>query len=352
MSNNKLKNFIPLELMFKIKYLNQLCRPKDLKDTSKKKIYYLDAPDYSNIGDQAIAYSIRIFAADHFPEYEFIEILQRDVASYLKWLKKHIKKDDMIFLTGGGNMGNYYRIYEATRRIIISSFPNNKIVIFPQSLMYSEDIWGNLSKKKSQRVYNSHSNLIIFAREKDSYEKMKRLYKNVLLCPDIVLSTSGKMPIEFREKEDCIGLCLRNDIEQKLTERDHCIISTISSQNASKVVEISTISDIKEITESNREQIVIGKISEISKCKVLITDRLHAMIFATISHTPCVVFQNSNSKINGTLSWLKKLQHIQMIEQSEDLNKALTKVMSIPCISTDLFDFAIVAKKIRGSLNG
>lgn len=350
--SNLLKNFLPMELMFKIKYRHLYSHPKELKKANNKRIYYLDAPDYSNLGDQAIAYAIKKFSEKYFPEYEFIEILQKDVASYIKWLKLNMNNEDIIFLTGGGNMGNYYRIYEATRRIVIKNFHNNRIVVFPQSLMYSENIWGHFSINKSQRIYNSNDNLIVLAREEDSYFKMINLYKNVFLCPDIVLSLVGRVKIQSNERNDHIGLCLRNDIEQKLTIKDHSFIMKICEQYTSEVKEITTISDIEEITESNRAKIINSKISEIASCKVLITDRLHALIFSAVSYTPCIVFQNNNSKIKGTLSWLQRFQHIQLVEQPEELEQILPKVVSAPCISTDVFDFSSIANIIRGSLNG
>ena len=47
----------------------------------------------------------------------------------------------------------------------------------------------------------------------------------------------------------------------------------------------------------------------------MITDRLHGMIFAAITGTPCVVLQNNNHKIKATYeSWLRPLKHIRLQE--------------------------------------
>ena len=127
-----IKNLIPLNLFFWLKYRNEFKNSKSINSSSSKRIYYLDSPEYGNLGDQAIALAIREFAKKQFPSYEFIEILQKDLPFYIGSLKKNIRNDDLIFLTGGGNMGNLYRTYEAARRFVIKKFPNIHIVVFPQ----------------------------------------------------------------------------------------------------------------------------------------------------------------------------------------------------------------------------
>ena len=107
-----IKSLIPISILFRLRYFWQFFYSKSLSLTSnKKRIYYLDAPDYGNLGDQAIALAIRKFSERELPEYEFVEILQSEVASYVRWIKKNIRPEDIVFLTGGGNIGNKYRKY-------------------------------------------------------------------------------------------------------------------------------------------------------------------------------------------------------------------------------------------------
>jgi pyruvyl transferase EpsI len=50
--------------------------------------------------------------------------------------------------------------------------------------------------------------------------------------------------------------------------------------------------------------------------KVVVTDRLHCMIFCAITQTPCVVLPNSNHKIKGTYeTWLSHLPHIAYMDE-------------------------------------
>ena len=57
------KKFCPMHLMFLIKYYNSFRSQKELNlKQDKKRIYFLDAPNYANLGDQAIALAIEKYA--------------------------------------------------------------------------------------------------------------------------------------------------------------------------------------------------------------------------------------------------------------------------------------------------
>ena len=56
----------------------------------------------------------------------------------------------------------------------------------------------------------------------------------------------------------------------------------------------------------------------ISGKKLVVTDRLHCMIFCAVTGTPCIAFDNSNKKISGVYKmWLGDLNYISV---SEDFN--------------------------------
>ena len=53
------------------------------------------------------------------------------------------------------------------------------------------------------------------------------------------------------------------------------------------------------------------KRDKFSKAELVITDRLHGMIFSVITKTPCLVFDNKNHKISETYTaWLKDCNYI------------------------------------------
>ena len=332
-----LKNLCSLNFLLKLKYLPSIAKQKKI-----------DAPDYPNIGDQAIALSIRKFAYKYFSQYEFIEIMQKDIFKYIKSLKKQINNDDMIFLTGGGNMGNIYKIFEATRRFVIKSFPNNKIVIFPQTIEYTDDFFGYCSCKYSQKLYSIHKYLILCAREEFSYKKMKKIYPttNIVLCPDIVLSLDKH---NEKKSEQYVSLCLRDDCEMSLTDKDREYIKQSLENKNLNIRQLSTISDVTNISQENRERLVYEKLLEFSLSKFVITDRLHAMIFCYLTNTPCIVFGNSNHKIKGVYKFISDAPYIEYLDNISDFREALRKFepLSVEQYENKKLDFADVVNVIR-----
>ena len=66
-----------------------------------------------------------------------------------------------------------------------------------------------------------------------------------------------------------------------------------------------------EWNEEHHRKCVIDKLQEFSTARLVITDRLHGMVFAAITGTACIAFRNYNYKIEGTYEWIEYLQYIQ-----------------------------------------
>lgn len=282
-------------------------------EEDKDVIWFIGSAHYDNIGDQAISYATIKFLNNYFPNYTLIEIRLCDYYKYLKAIKKLAKKDDIIVMQGGGNMGFYYFDAEVNRRNVIKSFPDNQIIIFPSTIDYGTSPRALHELNNSIKIYNKHKKLTICAREEKSYYTMKELYKNnnIILVPDIVLWLN--IP-EFSLKREKVGLCLRRDIEK--TNLSNEIFNKF--KNESRFVITDNVSTEKNITSDMREKIFIDKLKEFSSYEVVITDRLHTMIFCEITETPCLFLDNSNGKVNGVYSlWIsQKCDYIEKIDSN------------------------------------
>lgn len=294
-----------------------------------KKIVLLGVPEYGNIGDIAITYAEVQFLKDNFGEYELLEILEDDIKGRIPEIKNIISDEDILFLQGGGNMGDEYISFEETRRLVVNSFPNNKIVIMPQTIHFSDTENGNIELKKSKEAYNNHKYLTVIAREKVSYEMMKKVFNNtnVILAPDIVMyldKTNASI------KREGITLFLRNDAEKVLSEESSKEIEEIGSKYYKKIMNSDThIGDELKITKEIREKVLEAKLQEARKSELIITDRLHGMIFAAITSTPCIAFGNYNHKITSSFKWLEHLEYVKYIENIEELEETIEKIKKI-----------------------
>ncbi|MEH7502850.1 polysaccharide pyruvyl transferase family protein [Neobacillus drentensis] len=303
---------VPIWLKLKINYFfSKKTISYPLIWNNKLKIVVALAADYGNLGDIAITLAQIIFLSEFFPDYEIVIVTVNNLYM-LPALKTSINRKDIITIIGGGNMGDVYEGLEKRRRYIINLFPNNKIISFPQSI----DFKSRKSLNKSIKVYSKHKNLHIFAREPQSYKIMKESFNknNVYLTPDIVLFLNK---IEPNLQRDGIILCLRNDREKKISNNQTNGLALSIKSRYQKVIYYDTYIDhfSKELAKKELDTIW----DAFKKAKVVVTDRLHGMIFCAITKTPCVVLPNSNHKIESTYNkWLANVNYIIFVENFDE----------------------------------
>lgn len=149
-----------------------------LKDTLMPLIngdYILvDLPYHSNIGD------ILIWQG----ELELLKIFKYKCLGYsasLTYKYKCIQPKVVILVHGGGNLGELYREHINLLFRIIKEYPQNRIIIFPQTVFYKDM---NLMHG-DMRILQQHKDLHFCVRDKSGYEIMKNELSNVYLLPDM-----------------------------------------------------------------------------------------------------------------------------------------------------------------------
>lgn len=291
-----------------------------------KRIVIMGIPHHGNLGDNAIALAEEELIKKYFSDYELLEIPEKFLNKCIYNAKKYIKENDIILLHGGGNIGDTYIVPEQGRREVIKLFPNNKIIIFPQTAYFEKDDNGKKELEISKQIYNEHKNLVILAREEKSYDFMKEHFYNakVYLTPDIVMTLSKKS----KEQRDGALLLFRGDKEKTLQNNSIEKIKELVNKKYKKVVEsdMHLGEDIINIAGEIREKALEDKFKQFQTSEVVITDRLHGMIFAAITQTPCIAFKSFNHKISESYKWLKDLEYIQLCERIEDLESVLEKI--------------------------
>ncbi len=280
--------------------------------SDKKKVVIFLAGFYANLGDLAITYAQREFLREMYPDRDIILVPSTETYASMKTLKKIINKDDVITLIGGGNMSDLYWSLESARLFVIKNFKKNKIISFPQTVSFSDTEKGQKCLNTSRKVYSKHKNIVFFLRENNAYQRFKKYFPDVKceLCPDMVLSLKKTEPRMERNQVVC---CLRNDGESYITGAQRKSIITQMREEFSNVVLRDTVDvSVDECTEAVFEETLEGFWSMLRSSKVVVTDRLHCMIFCVITGTPCVAIDNSNKKISGVYSeWLQEIDWVK-----------------------------------------
>lgn len=286
-------------------------------------------PDHKNLGDSAIVLAQADFlkkcgfASENIKEISFYQYLK-----YHKTISRSVSRDALITHLGGGNMGSQWEREERLHRMIVRDFSKNPMIIFPQTIYYSPD--ATLQAEESKDVYNGHKRLTVVAREEASNDMFRTLYPsaNHLLTPDIVLSatmdTFGAKP---QERYGVI-LCMRSDEERAMTDDTRLAMeqAIIAVGESFRYTDMYSNCDANK---KNRETLVREKMEELASARLIITDRLHGMVFAAVTGTPCIAFGNYNHKVSGTYEWIRYLPYIRYAESVEQAEKWIPELMAM-----------------------
>lgn len=225
----------------------------------------LDLPYHANIGDVLIWEG----------ELSYLRTLPYKClnSASCRW-SGEINKDTIILLHGGGNFGDLYRVYQEFRLKIIQEHPNNKIIIFPQSVCYQNK---QLVEMDSQ-IMSRHNNLYICARDIPTFNFMKENFpqNNILLVPDMAFHISDHLLNQIHDGETSKSLYLsRLD-----KERDSSI--TVNNNNC----------DVHDWPTCERLDLLVTLLILLDKFRGLITHKkLHSMMSSLVDSFAINVFR-------------------------------------------------------------
>lgn len=313
-----------------------------------KKAILMGVPHHNNLGDHAITIAEKKYIEDNFTEYKYFEISEETIEECIYKITDYIEDEDIIFLHGGGNLGDEYLYVENGRRKVIELLPNNRIIIFPQTIYFSDTKSGKEELEKTKEIYSKHKNLTIIARESTSFEIMKKEFPNnrVIQTPDIVLyldetkSTSKRKGLLF---------IFRGDIEANVSTEERLYMENIAKEYF-KQIEFDDTAKGPNILEKDREKKLEEMLEKYRKSELVITDRLHGMIFAAITSTPCISLDNYNHKIKACSETLRGLDYIRYIENANEIEENIKYLLNNKFKKYDN-SFALKEfKKIRGGI--
>ena len=300
-----------------------------------KKLIIVGVPHHGNLGDNAIALAEEMILKQNFPQYSIFQIPEKYLCTCIEKAKKYISKDDIILLHGGGNIGDTYLVPEEGRRKVIQLFPENKIIIFPQTAYFENNQKGMAELEISKKIYNNHKKLIILAREEKSYMFMKEHFYNakVHLTPDIVMTMREKGNSDRKN----ITFLFRADKEKTLTDEELSKIKEVITNKYGEYIlsDMHLGEDVLCRGGAIRKKALEDKFNQFQSSKLVITDRLHGMIFAAITETPCIVLGSFNHKISESYKWLSNLEYIKFCDDINSFQDLVNKLANINNIKYD-----------------
>lgn len=303
---------------------------------SEADVLLIGTEDFGNLGDQMISIS-EIKYLNDLLDVKVFEITASEYNKInIKGFAKVVMSDVPIFLTGGGNFGSDYPFSDNIKFEVISLFPDNKKIVFPCTISYGEGSEENKIKNRDIKILGNDKNTLLSVRDEESYKIARLLFKDTEVCliPDIVLINN--FADKYSKKRRGALLCIRNDKESILSEEQKLYIKTLAKNKYGNVEETDTQKKIN-ISKEQREAYIEKELNKFASSDIVITDRLHGMIFSVITGTPCISFDNKNKKNKGAQKWVNDIRSVRYVEEISELEDILNADLVGVYDSSDLY---------------
>lgn len=288
-----------------------------------------DAPYYDNIGDILIWQGIHDFLKDNS---------RKCLHQHSMWTFDYpaLPTDVTILLTGGGNFGDLWRVFQDFRLNVIGSYPHNPIVMFPQSVWYDDK---NLLAKDAGAMAQ-HKNLTLCARDRYTYDIFRTHFpaNNIMLIPDMAFCISENHLSPYRNQS-----VKGRSLYFKRTDKELCNSTVIFNDQFSDIRDWPSMEhkmarfELFRIARGIRRRLpgrhlrhICGNAIDLiarpairtamlnTGCRFLApyehvtTTRLHAMILSILLHKPVSYIDNTTGKLSAfAKTWLSDLDGIK-----------------------------------------
>lgn len=285
-------------------------------------VFLLGTPFHCNLGDHAIALAELEFFARL--GYYVVEIPSQLVDKYLDTWKDLIGRK-RIYVHGGGFVGSLWPEEEEMMERIIESFPQNEIVILPQTV-YFDNVDARVTHLNE--LLGKHGNVVLCARESYSYRfACQHLHRaKVILVPDMVLSANWFDHAPAAKNN--VVFCMRRDLEKTISEATVEKLQALVSRyypNA-KVMFTDTVGKDM-IYPHMRKRKLKKKLAVFASAKLVITDRLHGMVLSAMTNTPTLVFSNCNYKVKGIYDWISNNSFLSYCDDEANMEEKLAQLV-------------------------
>lgn len=263
----------------------------------------VDVPVHRNVGDLFIF----AVASRLLEDLECRIVYRAGVRDYRQSsARRYIRPDTVVIGLGGGNFGDVYPRYQHLRERIVRAFPENRIVILPQTIHFDDP----REQERAARVLAAHGDLRIAVRDHLSLENGREFTKHVELLPDVVHALGESWSQASRTGGRGTIFLMRRDEERagSATSGDHRpidwpeifpdLIPKLARTAALMPVAPPVLSSrLHESWSAHARDLLCRALAWMAEVDHLVTDRLHAAILARLAGRPVTLHDNAYGKL-------------------------------------------------------
>jgi exopolysaccharide biosynthesis predicted pyruvyltransferase EpsI len=276
----------------------------------------LDFPYHDNFGDAAIWSGERVWLGRHGITVRYLADVGRYDAAELAALHP----EGPILLHGGGNFGDIWPEHQTFRESVLRDFPDRVIVQMPQTLGFG-------SSAEQARVADAmawHEQFTVLVRDERSLGLAREMGLTAELVPDAALNL-GRLARRGRSRNAVLVLA-RTDhegsglLDYVLANPDpHQVVAdwhlpaarrhlwtgmktlprAVRRLEAGSSPRLAVVRRLSPVYDAMAELMVRAAVRQLSAADVVVTDRLHAHVIASLVGIPHVVLDNNYGKVKG-----------------------------------------------------
>jgi pyruvyl transferase EpsO len=233
--------------------------------------------------------------------------------------------DGTILMHGGGNFGDIY-VYHNFRLDVLRDFPKNKVIVFPQTVMFYSD----LKLAESVQQFSSHPDVTIAARDVLSLYRLQKFFGSgikTVLAPDSAFML-GQLGRNGAPRYDVVWI-RRTDYEGKYADFTAEVVGGAADLRETQINMGSFADGIdshivgaraagskllvadwyqirrgpegeaayRQLGEDERSRFWVSRaLRLISAGRFVITDRLHGHVLCTLTGIPHILLHNLYGK--------------------------------------------------------
>lgn len=301
---------------------------KTHQNKNERSVIVLGTPTHGNLGDHAIVEAQVELISDVVAQTEIFEIPRTGYEAHRASIGPLIRPDDLIVIDGGGNVGTLWPEENEFINDIIGTFRDNHIIVFPQTAFFDSAENGVRELETTGRIFSSHRKLIFLSRDQATFDTISAVSPTTEnhLVPDIVPYIETARPRPTPARTGAL-VCLRNDKEKVTRRDDEELLSALLANRGLTTRQTSTLSETTYIDNTNRGAELRKKWAEFSSAEIVVTDRLHGMIFSAITGTPCIALDNISHKVALGAHWLQDIPSIAVVATAEEAADHIDRVL-------------------------
>ena len=265
---------------------------------------YVDYPVHDNVGDLLIN-----AGSEAWFERHDLSIWRRYSCYNLPPTIRGVRSDDTFILHGGGNFGDLYHEFQATRERIVERYPDNPIVALPQTVYYADA----REQARALGQLAGHANLRVYARDRASYDALVAGgLQRVAMAPDMAHALidvlrpaaapdAGRTLRLFRRDRESRGdvdVAQGTDWHRFVPRHRRAVhrVLTRTIWNMQRRTGITV--DLHRPWYWHRDYLIRSAVDLFNAHDDIITDRMHAMLLGLLLDRPVAARDNTYGKLS------------------------------------------------------